>query len=280
MVVFKHIKDLRHHLHSQLQSQTISFIPTMGALHTGHLSLVTEAAKNGAVTVASIFVNPTQFNNKADLEHYPRSIEQDLTMLHDAGCNVVFTPEVEEIYPTGATIPSFNFGYLDTILEGAKRPGHFNGVGQVMSRLIDIIDPHKLYLGQKDYQQCLVITDLLRQLGKDNIEVIICPTMREPDGLAMSSRNRRLTEPQRAVAGLIYQCLVSIQAKQATDKFDVVQKECNDLLAAKGFTPEYVVIADAKDLGLLADYDKNRKMVALIAARLGDIRLIDNLLLN
>jgi pantoate--beta-alanine ligase len=154
-------------------------------------------------------------------------------------------------------------------------------VGQVVARLLDIVNPDFVYVGQKDFQQCIVIRNLISLLGKENeISLTVCPTIREADGLAMSSRNRRLTEPQRALAGLIYQCLVSIQAKQMDSSFKIVQKECMDLLEEKGFLPEYVSLADAADLSLLEEYDKSKKMVALIAARLGDVRLIDNMVIN
>lgn len=296
MVIFKYIEDVKYYLENKREEGfSIAFIPTMGALHYGHISLINEAKQanvthhNSAaslpakkLTVASIFVNPTQFNDKEDFEKYPVSGENDIQMLAEAGCDVLFMPQVAEMYPGGPEkMPSFDFGYLETILEGAQRPGHFKGVGQVVARLLDIIQPNELYLGQKDYQQCMVLKDLIRQLGKENtLSLHISPTQREPDGLAMSSRNRRLTEPQRAIAALIYQCLVSIQAKQATDPFALVQKECEDLLKEKGFSPEYISLADANNLELLTDFDSNRKMIALIAAKLGNVRLIDNMVLN
>jgi pantoate--beta-alanine ligase len=233
------------------------------------------------MTVASIFVNPTQFNDKADFQKYPTSVDADIAMLTATGCDVLFLPPVDEVYPQGTdSMPVYEFGYLDTVLEGARRPGHFKGVGQVVARLLDIVKPDKLYMGQKDYQQCMVVRNLLQQIGS-HAEMIINPTVREADGLAMSSRNRRLTEPQRALAGIIYQCLVSIQAKgQQGGDFKIVQKECEDLLVDKGFKPEYIALADANTLELLDNYDNNRKTVALIAAWLGDIRLIDNMPVN
>jgi pantoate--beta-alanine ligase len=186
------------------------------------------------------------------------------------------------MYPDGFDrMATFDFGYLDTILEGAQRPGHFKGVGQIVARLLDIVKPQYLYLGQKDYQQCMVIKRLLEMTGKaESVQIVICPTIREADGLAMSSRNIRLTEPQRILAGTLYQCLVSIQGKQQSDNFMLVQKECIDLLRDKGFEPEYVMLADADDLTLLENFDAEKRMVALIAARIGNVRLIDNLLLN
>jgi len=281
MVIFKKINDIKSYLSTQAANgNKIGFIPTMGALHAGHISLVQKAKANSALSVCSIFLNPTQFNDKKDLEKYPSSIDADIELLLNAGCDVLFLPDVEEIYPGGEShTRTYDFGYLDTILEGAKRPGHFKGVGQVVGRLLEIIGPNELYLGQKDYQQCMVIRKLATVMGLNDLNILICDTVRESDGLAMSSRNRRLTEPQRAVAGLIYQCLVSIQSKQNISSFAIVRKECEDLLLAKGFVPDYIALADARDLALLEDYNKDIPMIALMAAKIGEIRLIDNMLL-
>jgi len=281
MVIFKKINEIKSYLSLQAaKGDKIGFIPTMGALHAGHISLIQKAKESNMLPVCSIFVNPTQFNDKRDLEKYPVSIDADIELLLNAGCGVLFLPDVEEIYPGGEShTRTYDFGYLDTILEGAKRPGHFKGVGQVVGRLLEIIGPNELYLGQKDYQQCMVIRKLAARMGLENLNIIFCKTIRESDGLAMSSRNRRLSEPQRAVAGLIYQCLVSIQSKQNISDFAIVKKECEDLLTAKGFEPDYIAIADARDLTLLEDYNGNIPMIALIAAKIGEIRLIDNMLL-
>lgn len=273
---------LRHFISEQRASGVrIGFVPTMGALHPGHISLVTKSREQTGLTVCSIFINPTQFNDPEDFRQYPVSVEADIAMLEAVACDVLFLPSVREMYPEGpANMPSFAFGYLETILEGAHRPGHFKGVGQVVNRLLDLVQPDTLFLGQKDYQQCAVISELLKQTQRDNLELVICPTYREPDGLAMSSRNRRLTDPQRAVAGVIYQCLVSILTKKDHADFLVVQKECWNLLQEKGFEPEYVALANAKSLDILNRYDGMQPMVALIAARLGEVRLIDNMLLQ
>jgi pantoate--beta-alanine ligase len=278
MIVFKHIAELQAHV--QQQATSIGFVPTMGALHAGHISLVDKAKKAGHLVVCSIFVNPTQFNDPSDFEKYPSSLPQDVEMLAEAGCDVLFAPSVAEMYPGGAahTI-SYGFGYVETLLEGAHRPGHFKGVGQVVARLLDIVKPHTMYLGQKDYQQCMVLTQLVKMPGVHPAKIEIVPTLREADGLAMSSRNRRLTEPQRVVAALIYQCLVSIQAKKEDGNFPVVQKECYDILKNKGFEPDYIALADADTLAPLDNYEANRPMVALIAAKIGEIRLIDNMVL-
>ncbi len=282
MVIFKKIKDLQVYISLQNTAKSaVGFIPTLGALHAGHLSLVEKAGAEGMLTVCSIFLNPTQFNDKKDLEKYPVSTDDDIELLVKAGCDVLFLPDVSEIYPNGTDgEATYDFGYLDTILEGANRPGHFKGVGQVVSRLLEIVKPDNLYIGQKDYQQCMVITKLAKMIGMEEMKIVICPTLRESDGLAMSSRNRRLTETQRAIAGVIYQCLVSIESKQQTASFAIVRKECEDLLAAKGLKPEYIALADARDLTPLEDYNKDIPMVTLIAAKVGEIRLIDNLLLQ
>lgn len=281
MTIFKKIKDLQEFLQQQ-KGKTVGFVPTMGALHNGHRSLIEKAKENTGIVVCSIFVNPTQFNDKSDFEKYPVTTDADVAILTDAGCDVLFLPDVAEMYPDGldkGTI--YDFGYLETVLEGAMRPGHFKGVGQIVSHLLNIVQPDKLFMGQKDYQQCMVIKDLLRQMGKaDRIELVICPTRREADGLAMSSRNRRLSEPQRVLSGVLYQCLISIQTKKNADDFGLVRKECTDLLKAKGIEPEYVALADARDLKLLDNYDAHVPMVALIAAKVGNVRLIDNLILE
>lgn len=282
MVIFKKIADLQNYLNTlHAAGRQTGFIPTMGALHAGHISLIDKARAAGLTTVCSIFLNPTQFNDKKDLEKYPVSTAADIEALTDAGCDILFLPSVDEIYPGGeGETRTYDFGYLDTILEGATRPGHFKGVGQVVARLLSITTPDKLFLGQKDYQQCMVITKLVDILGTGAPEIVIGDTVREADGLAMSSRNRRLTEPQRIVAAVIYQCLISIESKQHTDRFDIVKKQCEDLLKAKGFAVEYVALANAGTLQLLDDYQPGAQMVALIAAKIGEIRLIDNILIK
>lgn len=279
MLIFKKIEPLKSYLaEERAAGKPIGFAPTMGALHQGHLSLIGAAKEDRHLAVCSIFVNPTQFNNPSDLEKYPRTIEEDIKMLTEAGCDVLFLPEEQEVYPDGKKIREpYDLGYLETVLEGAYRPGHFQGVAQVVERLLQITQPDKLYLGQKDFQQCAVLNRLVDS-KKMNVTIEIVPTMREADGLAMSSRNRRLTEPQRNIAGLIYQCLVSIQAKKNMQPFPIVKKECRDIMEGKGFKPDYIELADADTLEILSDYDQSRKMVALIAAYLGEVRLIDNML--
>ncbi|MFZ1534928.1 MAG: pantoate--beta-alanine ligase, partial [Chitinophagaceae bacterium] len=200
MILFKKATDLRKWVDAQSKKgNSIAFVPTMGALHAGHISLIDAASKENQVTISSIFVNPTQFNDLKDFEKYPITIEKDIEMLEAAGCNVLFLPSVKEIYPEGIKPEmQYELGYIETILEGKFRPGHFQGVCMVVHRLLDIVQPDNLYLGQKDYQQCMVISKLVELINQqDTIKVNICPTLREKDGLAMSSRNMRLNEDER-----------------------------------------------------------------------------------
>ena len=280
MVIFRKADDVQQFLSKA--DRAVGYIPTMGALHAGHTSLIGQARADGRLTVCSIFVNPTQFNDPEDFRLYPISTEEDISLLLKAECDVLFLPDVPAVYPHGTVMATaYNFGQLESVLEGAQRPGHFRGVGQVVGRLLEIIRPQYLYMGQKDFQQCRVIGKLIQLMGLEGkTELIVCPTVREDDGLAMSSRNRRMTDPQRALASVIYQCLVSIQTKVGSVKFAVVQKECRELLEQKGFEPEYVELADAESMELLSDYVADRKMVALIAAKLGKVRLIDNMIIE
>lgn len=283
MIVFKRKNELQAYLHNRRkQNQSIGFVPTMGALHQGHISLIEQAKKETDCTVCSIFVNPAQFNDPQDFDKYPSSIAEDIILLESSGCDILFLPDVAEIYPLGMeAAKEYDFGFLETVFEGAQRPGHFKGVGKVVAILLEIVQPDALFMGSKDYQQCLVVQNLCQQMGLDKILFVACPTKREPDGLAMSSRNRRLSEVQRTLSGILYQCLVSIQAKfLLSADFSVVQKECIDLLQAKNIEPEYVSIANAETLEPLSQYQPNTKMIALIAAKIGSIRLIDNLVLN
>ena len=282
MVVFKKTSDLAGWL--QNAPRPVAFVPTMGALHNGHRSLITAAKTRFATVVASIFVNPTQFNDKKDFDNYPLTPDSDIEMLTAAGANALLMPAEQEVYPDGrdAGGHQYSFGILEGILEGAHRPGHFRGVAQVVSRLLEMVQPDALFLGQKDFQQCVVLEQLLQKMNlAQTVQVVKCPTIREADGLAMSSRNRRLSEAQRSVAATFYQCLVSIQAKSRSNgSFPVVQKECLDLLTKRGFQPEYVALCQAATLQELPDFTAQVPMVALIAARLGHVRLIDNMLLG
>ena len=280
MIIFKKADQLSDYIHSQKkEGKSIGFVPTMGALHKGHLSLIESAKKTNDLVVCSIFVNPTQFNNPEDFKHYPIAVERDIEQLVAIHCDILFLPPVSEVYPPGHVKKNYSLGKIATILEGHHRPGHFQGVCEVVDRLLEIVQPHQLYLGQKDFQQCMVIKKLLEITGKDEeVQLIISPTIREEDGLAMSSRNLRLSTEQRKLAPLIFKELNFIKNHIHEHTIDQLKKEAEEHLSQQGFTVDYVEIADVIDLS--AATPATRKMVALAAAATGNIRLIDNLVLN
>lgn len=283
MILFKKTKDLRAYLENQKnQGLSIGFAPTMGALHEGHLSLVERSRTDNSITVSSIFVNPTQFNDPADFEKYPVTIERDILLLESAGCDILFLPSFSEVYPSGKpTNEHYDLGFLETVLDGTYRPGHFQGVCQVVSRLLAIVQPDNLYLGQKDYQQCMVITRLVELMGlRDVIKINLCPTLREPGGLAMSSRNTRLGQEERKRASVIFKALTEI--KNGLDAGDIqkLKQAAIARLEQAGFRPDYVEIADQRSLKPVTRFDGKQKLVALVAAYLNDVRLIDNMILN
>ena len=283
MIIFKKTRDLHKWLEAQrLTGISIGFVPTRGALHTGHLSLIESSIKANPVTVCSIFVNPTQFNDPKDFEKYPITIEKDIELLANAGCDILFLPSVKEIYPDELS-PSlkYDLGYLERILEGKFRPGHFQGVCMVVHRLLEIVMPDNFYLGQKDYQQCMVIKKLIALIGLSNaILVNICPTLREPDGLAMSSRNVRLNEEERIKATAIFRNLSFIKENLTTGDLKGLKETAFRNLSEAGFNVDYIEIADANDLSIIDDWDGQKKLVALAAAFMKEVRLIDNILLN
>lgn len=275
MVLFKRSSDLTHYLEKQQAAgQSIGFVPTMGALHQGHISLITISKKNTSLTVCSIFINPTQFNDPKDFQKYPITIEKDMILLEKAGTDVLFLPEVGELYPTGTKdLEYYDLGPLETVLEGAFRPGHFQGVCQVMQRLLHIVRPHHLFMGSKDYQQCMVVQRLLQLMGLPTV-LHRCPIVREADGLAMSSRNVRLDPEQRFFAAAIYATLQSIRQDWPCPTAPLVEK-ATKMLEEDHFRVDYVSIADRNTLQPAAD--GTPKAVALIAAFMGEVRLIDNL---
>jgi len=260
------------------EGKTIGFVPTMGALHEGHLSLVKECKKNSDVTVVSIFVNPTQFNDPEDLKRYPRTLEKDVELLKTVNCDLVFAPAVEEIYPEPDT-RKFDFGYLESIMEGAKRPGHFNGVGQVVSRLFDIVRPDKAFFGMKDFQQIAIIKNMVKQLNYP-IEIVPCPIIREENGLARSSRNALLDEEHRKNAPHIYATLK--KARTFVQKMGVKElKEwiANEINNNPFLETEYVEIVDDTTLKVIENWSEPGTKVACVAVYAGKIRLIDNIVL-
>lgn len=281
MILFRKADELRNYLDVQaLKGKRLGFVPTMGALHSGHLSLLETSLRENDLSICSIFVNPTQFNDPADLKNYPVSTEEDIRLLISGGCDILFFPSVEEIYPAGLeTTSRFDLGYLETVLEGEYRPGHFQGVCRVVDRLLDIVQPHTLYLGQKDYQQCLVIKKLVYLTHREAIRIVICPTWRQPDGLAESSRNRRLNNKQRAIAPVIFKTLSEIRNEIGAGSLTAIRDNARRTLETHGFRVDYVEIANAETLEPAEHWDGRRKLVALAAVFLDDVRLIDNLLI-
>lgn len=275
MKVFESVKELRAELDKAEQSG-IGFVPTMGALHAGHRSLVERARRENGTVVVSVFVNPTQFNDKNDLKHYPRTPEADARLLEEAGADFVLMPTVEEIYPQPDT-RQFDFGLIDKVMEGATRPGHFNGVAQVVSRLFDIVRPARAYFGEKDFQQIAVIRAMVKQL---NIPVTInaCPIVREGDGLALSSRNTRLTPEQRQKAPLIARTLKEsttfVPGKSVQEVIDYV---VNTINSDPVMEVEYYEIVDGNTLESIKNWSDTDYPVGCITVYCGEVRLIDNI---
>lgn len=284
MIICTNIISLQKAISKYLETPTnIGFVPTMGALHDGHLSLIKQSNSQQNITICSIFVNPTQFNDPTDFEKYPKTIEQDLQLLHEANCAIVFLPNVQEIYPNGTkNTKHYELGFLENCLEGSTRPGHFQGVCMVVERLLEIVQPNFLYLGQKDYQQCMVITQLVKLMQLENkINIQIGATVRETSGLAMSSRNLRLTESQKKEAAQIFQLLSFIKENIDTIPLNELVVTTEMKLIEHHFEKvDYVNICNATTLQPIDSFDKNTKTIALIAAFIGGVRLIDNLLLN
>ena len=253
----------------------MGFVPTMGALHAGHRSLVERARRENDTVVVSVFVNPTQFNDKNDLRNYPRTPEADCAILEAAGADIVFMPSVEDIYPEPDT-REFDFGMVDKVMEGATRPGHFNGVAQVVSRLFDLVRPARAYFGEKDFQQIAVIKAMVKQLGLD-VEIVECPIIRDVDGLALSSRNTLLTPEYRAAAPHIYEVISQCAAKSKElspaelTAWVVEQVEADGLLKVI-----YFQAVDATTLQQVASWDESERIQGCIAVQAGEIRLIDN----
>jgi len=279
MKLVKTNKELQENLAILRKNGAIGFVPTMGALHSGHISLVEKAMKQNNGVVVSIFVNPTQFNDANDLKRYPRNLEADLKMLETTGCDLVFAPEPEEIYPEPDT-RKFDFGEMEQVMEGAHRPGHFKGVAQVVSKLFELVKPNRAYFGQKDFQQLAIINKLVRMLNMD-IEIVPCPIVREESGLAMSSRNELLKNEERGNAALIYKTLSA--AKKQTDEKSVyeLKKWVTETINKNPFLDvEYFEVVDEENLKPVKNWDSNSKKVGCIAVFCGQIRLIDNIELN
>lgn len=277
MLIFTEIKSLQQEIKSLKNGTTIGFVPTMGALHEGHLSLVEQAKKENNIVVVSIFVNPTQFDNADDLINYPKTIEKDLSLLKSFNCDIVFTPTSKEIYADNIQSKSFDFDGLEFQMEGKFRAGHFNGVGTIVERLFGIVKPHKAYFGEKDYQQIQIIRKMVEK-KKLPVQIISCPIHREKDGLAMSSRNARLTEAQRAAAPFIYETLKKAKIKFGTkNASEVLKWVTNEFKNHPLFNLEYIEIADEETLLPVETKNPTKKYRAFIAVFAGKVRLIDNI---
>lgn len=273
MKIFKTCNELI--LELEQQSAKVGFVPTMGALHAGHVSLVEQARKDCEVVVVSVFVNPTQFNDPKDLECYPRTLEADAKLLEAAGADFVFAPSVDEIYPETDT-RQFDFGLIDKVLEGAMRKGHFNGVAQVVSRLFDIVKPNRAYFGEKDFQQLAIIRSLVEQLSLD-IEIVGCPIIRAESGLALSSRNTLLEKKYLEVAPIIYRYMNEAVRMKDSASVDQVRKFVVDSINASGLLEvEYFEIVNADTFETVADFSCPCDRRGCIAVFAGQVRLIDN----
>jgi pantoate--beta-alanine ligase len=276
--LFTHITPLKAFIAKQkLKGDTIGFVPTMGALHNGHISLIRQCKAQTDIVVCSIFVNPTQFNNSDDLLKYPRTIEQDMLKLVEAGCDVLFHPEAAEMYPGGLEASEYNWGAVTHKLEGAFRPGHFDGVITIVKRLFDIVEPDTAYFGQKDFQQSAVVKQLVKTFNLP-ISIVIGETLREQDGLAMSSRNVRLSAEDREQALLISKALFYIKEHIDDKTIDELLADAQKIIAeGPRLSVEYLSIVERDSLEIMTGYLSGRKCVALIAAWCGNVRLIDNM---
>jgi len=273
------VKELHQELVNRSKDASVGFVPTMGALHKGHISLVERAVAENEWVVVSIFVNPTQFNDPKDLERYPRTLEADMALLRETGCQLVFAPLVQEVYPEPDT-RKFNFGKLEEVMEGKFRPGHFNGVAQVVSKLFDMVKPDKAYFGLKDFQQLAIIKNMVKQLDLP-VEIVPCEIVREESGLAMSSRNELLSAEQRANAAIISETLFAAKELHVQKNVQELTEWVVDKINQNPFlNVEYFEIVDDEQLQTVKSWEENSTKVGCIAVFCGKIRLIDNIVFN
>ena len=277
MKVIHTIKDLQAELTVlRAQGKKVGLVPTMGALHVGHASLVKRSVSENGVTVVSVFVNPTQFNDKNDLAKYPRTLDADCRLLEDCGAAFAFAPSVEEMYPQPDT-REFSYAPLDTVMEGAFRPGHFNGVCQIVSKLFDAIQPDRAYFGEKDFQQLAIIREMVRQMNY-KLEIVGCPIVREEDGLALSSRNKRLSAQERENALNISRTLFKSRTFATSHTVSETQKMVEEAIeAAPGLRLEYFEIVDGNTLQKVSSWEDSLYVVGCITVFCGEVRLIDNI---
>ncbi|MDD3036817.1 pantoate--beta-alanine ligase [Bacteroides sp.] len=277
MKVIHTIKDLQAELAVlKAQGKKVGLVPTMGALHAGHASLVKRSASENDITVVSVFVNPTQFNDKNDLEKYPRTLDADCCLLDDCGATFVFAPSVDEMYPQPDT-RQFSYAPLDTVMEGAFRPGHFNGVCQIVSKLFDAVTPDRAYFGEKDFQQLAIIREMVHQMDY-KLEIVGCSIVREEDGLALSSRNKRLSAEERENALNISRTIFKSHTFAASHTVSETQKMVEDAIAvAPGLRLEYFEIVDGNTLQKISNWEDTSYAVGCITVFCGEVRLIDNI---
>lgn len=277
MEIIRTVELLRRRVEEEKQcGRSVGLVPTMGALHAGHVSLIDRARKENDIVVVSVFVNPTQFNNLEDLRSYPRTEDADCEKMTNAGVDIAFIPSVEEVYPEPDT-RIFDLGPVAEVMEGPMRPGHFNGVAQIVSKLFDMVQPHRAYFGEKDFQQIAVIRRMV-ELEGFNIDIIDCPIMREIDGLAMSSRNVRLTPSQRQIAPAIYKALVaSIDYAKSHSVKETKQHVIDEINAQSEMEVEYYEIVDSLTMQPINNWDDSNCPVGCITVYCGEVRLIDNI---
>lgn len=279
MIIIKRTQKIKDFVSKlNLGGKKIGFVPTMGALHDGHISLIKKSKSQNSLTICSIYVNPTQFNNVIDLNKYPVTLESDIDKLEMAACDVLFLPSTDEMYLNDEVNEHYDLGMLEHILEGKYRPGHFQGVCIIVDKLLTAINPNTLYLGKKDYQQCMVINKMITD-KKYEVRLEICDTIREPSGLAMSSRNLRLNEVERIYALKIIETLINIKKNIKPGNLEEIKIKATKYLTKNGYKVDYTEIADAVTLEIVSDWDGKAKLVALVAANLNNVRLIDNIIL-
>jgi len=277
MIIIREAERFRRFLGEKATGTSFGFVPTMGALHAGHLALLHRSKRETDKTICSIFVNPTQFNDPADFSKYPITLEDDIRMLEMAGVDILFLPDVHEIYPEGtASLETYDLGRMDQLLEGRQRPGHFQGVCQVVHRLLSVTRPDVLFMGRKDFQQCMVVRRLIH-LKSIPVRLEICDTVREADGLAMSSRNMRLSPDDRPTASILYDVLNRLKHGLDSGLLESRLRAGREALAAAGFRVDYLEICRTTDLEPVTEWDGHTPLTALAAAFLGEVRLIDNI---
>ncbi|MCH2021479.1 MAG: pantoate--beta-alanine ligase [Saprospiraceae bacterium] len=280
MYIFKRVSDLQNYLkQKQFEEKKIGFVPTMGALHLGHLTLLNEASLVNDIIVCSIFINPRQFEDTKDLLNYPNPIESDIEKLENLNCTVLFLPDNNEVYPCDHNMLNLDLGKLDKTMEGLHRPGHFKGVVEVVHRLLDIVNPDNLYMGQKDYQQFAIIKHMLKMI-QSNVKIIRVPIVREPDGLAMSSRNIRLSIEGRKKASLISTSL--LQAKEDANTLNVaaVKENAINFLNTHNIEIDYFEIVDGNTLQTIESFNQSDYVTACTTVRIDGVRLLDNIIIK